>query len=99
MRNSTFILLVFASMFLFASCSGDIKLANEEAANYVNNFWDGFFHGVVAIPVWIINVFSDTKHAIYATNNNGDWYNLGFLMGISAMTGSSTTYVNKEKKS
>jgi hypothetical protein len=99
MKYFKYLILVVLVMLLFSSC-GDIKYANEEAANYVYTFWDGLLHGMLAIPIWIINVFSDTKHAIYATNNNGDWYNLGFILGMSAMTGSSTTYANsgKEKK-
>jgi len=88
MKNTRFIFLTIAIMFMFASCSGDIKLANECAANYVNTFWDGLIHGVLAIPVCIINVFSDTKHAIYATNNNGDWYNIGFILGITSLASS-----------
>lgn len=96
MKYFKYIILAVGVMLLFTSCD-DLKLANEETVNYVYNFWDGLFHGIIAIPVWIINLFSDTKHAIYATNNNGSFYNLGFLIGLSSMSGSSTTYVNSGK--
>jgi hypothetical protein len=50
-------------------------------------FWGGLWHGFIAVFSWIGSLFSDDI-AIYAVNNNGGWYDFGFLLGIGALTGS-----------
>ena len=53
-------------------------------------FWVGLWHGIIAPLTFLIGLFT-LKVRVYETNNNGRWYDFGFLIGIGAFTGSSST--------
>lgn len=55
------------------------KLAGVKPAG----FWVGLWHGIIAPLVFIIGLFT-TNVKIYETQNNGRWYDFGFLLGIGA---------------
>lgn len=44
------------------------------------NFWGGLWHGIIA-PIDLILMFFRDDITVYAQNNNGVWYALGFLIG------------------
>ncbi len=50
-------------------------------------FFFGLFHGFIAPIAFVIGLFTDTR--MYAYPNSGSWYDLGFLIGISAWGGGS----------
>ena len=54
----------------------------------VAGFWLGLWHGFIALFTFIISLFSDSVR-IYEVHNSGNWYNLGFLIGISIFFGGS----------
>ena len=56
----------------------------EESAG----FWLGVWHGFSAPVMFVISLFSSTI-GIYEVHNNGGWYNLGFLLGLSMILGGS----------
>ena len=43
-------------------------------------FWNGLWHGTIMGFSLIGSLISD-EIAMYAVNNNGGWYNLGFFLG------------------
>lgn len=43
-------------------------------------FWSGLWHGWTMTITFIWSLFDDDV-AIYAVNNNGAWYNFGFIFG------------------
>jgi hypothetical protein len=45
-------------------------------------FWYGVWHGMIMIPAFFASLMFDGI-GIYAINNNGAWYNFGFIGGIS----------------
>lgn len=49
-------------------------------------FWVGLWHGIIMPITFIVSLFNP-KVGIYEINNNGGWYNFGFVLGASA-TGS-----------
>ncbi|NMB83904.1 hypothetical protein GYA28_01295 [Candidatus Roizmanbacteria bacterium] len=49
-------------------------------------FWVGLWHGIIAPLVFIIGLFT-ANVKVYETNNNGRWYDFGFLLGIGAFSG------------
>jgi len=51
-------------------------------------FWTGLWHGIIAPFVFIIGLFTD-KVRVYEVNNNGRWYDFGFLLGIGGFGGSA----------
>ena len=49
-------------------------------------FWAGVWHGLVAPIAFIVSLFNPSV-GIYEINNNGRWYDFGFLIGISGSVG------------
>jgi hypothetical protein len=49
-------------------------------------FWAGFWHGSIAPIAFIVGLFNPGIR-IYETNNNGAWYDLGFILGASSSLG------------
>jgi hypothetical protein len=58
--------------------------ANEDGK--VAGFWQGLWHGIIAPITFIVSLFSSGVH-IYEVHNNGAWYNLGYLFGLSMILG------------
>jgi hypothetical protein len=53
-------------------------------------FFFGLWHGMVAPIAFIAHIFM-SDIAVYASPNNGGWYDFGFLLGIGAFsTGASS---------
>jgi hypothetical protein len=49
-------------------------------------FWAGLRHGIIAPITFIVSLFA-SEVSIYETNNNGRWYEFGFMLGIGAYAG------------
>jgi len=49
-------------------------------------FLGGLWHGLIAPVSFIISLFSDHV-AMYAVNNNGGWYDFGFVLGAGILFG------------
>lgn len=81
-----FIALVIIAVLLFSACASPIDIdpcvANEEQ----NGFIAGIIHGFIAPVAFIISLFNDDV-TMYAVNNSGTWYDLGFLVGIGGFSG------------
>lgn len=50
-------------------------------------FFSGLWHGVISPLTFIVSLFNSDV-AIYEVNNNGGWYDLGFLIGVGGSWGS-----------
>jgi len=44
-------------------------------------FWGGLWHGLIAPITFLVSLFTSGV-SIYETNNNGRWYEFGFMLGI-----------------
>jgi len=74
--------LFFVLLFVVTSCApGNVKFDVEIAG-----FWMGLWHGFISLFTFIISLFSDNV-TIYEINNNGGWYNFGFILGVSIFFG------------
>jgi len=51
-------------------------------------FWAGLWHGIIAPIAFVVSLFNPNV-SMYETNNNGRWYEFGFLIGISGSVGGS----------
>ena len=72
--------------------SGCADSANHTVAATMEpvGFWYGLWHGMILPFAWLVSLF-DLDVAIYATYNNGGWYDFGFILGVSALGGSSSS--------
>ncbi|HWY34510.1 MAG TPA: hypothetical protein VNX68_07680 [Nitrosopumilaceae archaeon] len=85
----TVILLILVSA-LMTGCANvsHIKECLPEA-EHTYGFFGGLWHGLVAPLSFFGELFSDNI-AVYAHNNNGAWYDFGFLIGVGAFAKSVT---------
>ena len=75
--------------FLFTGCA-DVTLINECVTVAPYGFWGGLWHGIVAPFAFIGSLFSDDI-AMYALNNNGGWYDFGFVLGAGILFGGGSS--------
>lgn len=55
----------------------------KEPGSLPAGFWGGLWHGIIAPITFLISLFARGVR-IYETNNNGLWYDFGFMLGIGA---------------
>jgi hypothetical protein len=44
-------------------------------------FWAGLWHGIIAPITFLVSLIAPGVR-IYETNNNGLWYDFGFMLGV-----------------
>ncbi len=84
MRKSSIFLLLLA-LVLLTGCA-DVSKVKECVSGTQYGFWGGLWHGTIAPLSFLGRLFSE-EIAIYAVNNNGGWYDFGFVMGIGGLFG------------
>ena len=83
------LLLVLVVAGLLAGCAGGRPLQQRRVEpEKPAGFWRGLWHGMIAPITFIISLFSD-KVNLYEVFNNGNWYNFGFMLGLSISMGGS----------
>ena len=72
---------------LMTRCTAEVLISGviSEPAG----FWLGIWHGIIA-PITMIAQFFIDDVAMYAVNNTGGWYDIGFVMGIGGLSASSS---------
>jgi hypothetical protein len=79
--NLIFIFAVL-SILSMSGCADAINVKDcISPTEHVYGFWGGTWHGMISGFSFIGSLFSDDI-AIYAVNNNGGWYNFGFVGGL-----------------
>ena len=74
------IALAVAALVLTACAAGPNAAVGPDAAG----FWLGLWHGLISPVTFVVSLFTD-KVSIYEVHNNGNWYDFGFMIGISAV--------------
>ncbi len=49
-------------------------------------FWLGLWHGFILPVTFVISLFTDDV-SIYEVVNSGNWYDFGYVIGVSAVLG------------
>jgi hypothetical protein len=85
--------LIFAALaLLIAGCADATPVqiyCFDDCHEY--GFWGGLWHGIITPFSFIGSWFSDDI-AIYAVDNNGGWYDFGFVLGIGGLFGGGGRY-------
>jgi len=73
---------------VLAACSAGANPETGVAAadGDVAGFWMGLWHGLIAPITFVISLFRDTVN-VYEVHNNGNWYDFGFVFGLSIVFG------------
>jgi hypothetical protein len=87
--NSKHLLLIGClALALAVGCAAGPNMS-EKMADYdgkVAGFWRGLWHGIISPVAFIISLFAESVH-FYEVHNNGNWYNLGYLLGLIILFG------------
>ena len=88
MKKGIMVLVVLAVVLSLGACAaGPNTMVGTPAADGSEaGFLKGLWHGFIALFTFIISLFSD-KVSVYEVHNNGGWYDLGFIIGVSAFFG------------
>lgn len=77
--------VIAAGMVIVSGCAHTVDISacvKEEPYG----FWGGLWHGIIAPVSFILSLFSDSIK-MYAVNNNGGWYDFGFVLGAGILFG------------
>lgn len=74
-------------VFIISGCAPVIPV-EQCVTDIPFGFWYGLLHGFISPFSFIISLFREDV-AIYAVNNNGNWYNFGFILGAMIIFGGS----------
>jgi hypothetical protein len=79
------LVLLAVALLLLSGCVPSTDSADTDSRA---GFWWGLWHGMIAPISFIVGLFNDNVR-IYESLNHRGWYDLGFLIGISALGGSA----------
>jgi hypothetical protein len=95
MRNSwrqsnTLRILLILTLFalMLGACAPGInpEVGTALEGGDVAGFWLGLWHGLIAPVTFVISLFTDGVN-LYEVHNNGNWYDLGFVLGAGILFG------------
>jgi len=81
-------ILIFIALIAIVALTGCAHAYNTQVIipenEHVYGFWAGTWHGMIGAFSFIGSLFNDTIK-VYAPNNNGHWYDFGFVGGFFFM--------------
>lgn len=89
LKSIIIILIIFA----LSSCA-DVTNIENCASEDPYGFWSGLWHGFIS-PISFFGSLIWEDISMYAVNNNGGWYDFGFVLGSGILFG-SYRYNNKK---
>ena len=94
-----FVVLAVISLLLLVSCvAGPNPAAGVvDAAGKTYGFWSGLWHGIISPVTFIISLFTKNVN-IYEVHNSGNWYNFGFILGVSVIFGGGGYGTKRRRK-
>lgn len=72
-----------AACLLLAGCAAGPNTVATVSAVHLAGFWEGLWQGLISPITFLVSLFNDHVN-IYEVHNNGNWYNFGFMIGVSA---------------
>lgn len=75
---------------VLVSCVADSIDVQQCVPPDPDGFWMGLWHGSISPITFVFSLFMDDV-AIYSVNNNGGWYDFGFVLGIGALGGGASS--------
>ncbi len=75
--------VVAGLLLILAGCAAGVNDSvgsGEDAAG----FWLGLWQGFIVPVTFVISLFTDEVN-VYEVTNNGNWYDFGFVIGVSAI--------------
>ena len=98
-KHLFFAFITILVMLLLAGCAAgtnptvDVLDVDGKSAG----FWSGLWHGIISPVTFIISLFSDNVN-VYEVYNSGNWYDFGFMLGVSIIFGGGASGVKRKSK-
>jgi len=91
--------LALIALLVLTSCAAgpNAQQSVVDSSGHVAGFWLGLWHGIIAPITFIISLFTD-RVTLYEIHNNGNWYNLGFVLGAGILFGGGAAGSRKKKR-
>src|SRR4030042_1412794 len=96
MKRVALVIVIVLAVLVLASCAPGPNSAAGTGGGEVAGFWKGVWHGAIALVTFVISLFNDNVN-IYEVNNNGGWYNFGFILGIMIFWGGGSGEAEHER--
>lgn len=77
--------LTLVTAVAFVACA-DVTPIEQCVKEEPCGFWFGLWHGIIA-PISFVGSLFYNDIAMYAVNNNGSWYDFGFVLGAGILFG------------
>ncbi len=77
------LIIIFIVMLFLTSCA-DMTNIESCIVDDPYGFWGGLWHGIIT-PFSFIGSLFFNDITVYAVNNNGGWYDFGFLLGVGGL--------------
>lgn len=90
--------LLIAAVLLLAGCAAGGNNVAHVDAPHIAGFWLGLWHGLISPITFLISLFNNHVN-IYDVHNNGNWYNVGFMLGVSAVFSGPAGSASRSSKS
>ena len=78
------VLLLLVALLLAACAAGPNPGVSQTAGSA--GFWLGLWQGFITPVTFVISLFTDHVN-IYEVHNNGNWYDFGYVLGLSVAFG------------
>lgn len=86
--------LIILGILMLTSCA-DKTVITQVMETHQYGFWGGLWHGIIAPFDFIGSLIWDDV-TVYAENNNGAWYDFGFVLGVGGFSYSAGTAEKKK---
>jgi hypothetical protein len=84
-KRTRLVLLTGVLALVLVACAAGPNDAPPTGADEAG-FWLGLWHGLISPIAFVISLFTDDVN-VYEVHNNGNWYDFGFVLGISCAFG------------
>ena len=91
--------LALLALLLLAACAAGTNPTVDvlDAGGKSAGFWSGLWHGLISPITFLISLFSDNVN-IYDVFNSGNWYDFGFMFGISLVFSGGARATRRKSK-
>ena len=83
--RTTKAVLVVTALLVLSACAAGPNPAVDTGPDPAG-FWLGLWQGLISPITFVISLFTDDVN-IYEVQNNGNWYDFGFMFGVSMAFG------------
>ena len=97
-RRAGFLAAILFLLVLASCAPGANNLESvPDKTGDVAGFWLGLWQGIIAPITFLMSLFTDNVR-VYEVHNNGNWYNLGFVIGAGILFGGGFAGTRKKKR-